>query len=147
MKNSNLTSSNQISNKVDIYLYMLRTLILNRIRRQINNSDIITVNKCSGRQRCMQLTYKIPQSTSLGTSISNSMILRLSTRTRKHQLTLKGPKELAALELASLELAAPELAALEFAAPELAASELAAPELAAPELAAPELAAPELAVS
>jgi hypothetical protein len=40
---------------VEINLDMLRALMLNGVRRQVNNTDIVAIDKCAAGQRGVQL--------------------------------------------------------------------------------------------
>ena len=92
-KNSNLTHSDFISHKVNIYLYMFCVLMLNRIGGQINGTDVITIHKCSRRRWVVKLAKQVMQPTSLSNSICNSPILSFSTGSRNGTLSLGRPRE------------------------------------------------------
>jgi hypothetical protein len=51
MQNANLPNDNLITDEVDIDLNILRVLMLNRVGRQVDDNDIIAIDKCDMRQR------------------------------------------------------------------------------------------------
>jgi hypothetical protein len=55
MQNANLPNDNLITDEVDIDLNILRVLMLNRVGRQVDDNDIIAIDKCDMRQRGVQL--------------------------------------------------------------------------------------------
>jgi hypothetical protein len=55
MQNANLPNDNLITDEVDIDLNILRVLMLNRVGRQVDDNDIIAIDKWDRRQRGVQL--------------------------------------------------------------------------------------------
>jgi hypothetical protein len=51
MQNVNLPNGDLVTNEVEIDLNMLRALMLNRVGRQVDDTDIVTIDKCAVRQR------------------------------------------------------------------------------------------------
>ena len=72
MKNTNLTSSNHVTDKMYINLNMFGPLMLNRVGRQIDGTNIITVDNSGSRKRRVQLTKKVTKPCSLSYNISNT---------------------------------------------------------------------------
>jgi hypothetical protein len=70
---------------------MLGPLMLNRVGRQVNSTDIITVHNGGSTKRAMELMKELAQPTRLRNSIGDSAILGLSTGSRDSRLTLRRP--------------------------------------------------------
>jgi hypothetical protein len=47
MKNSNVTEGNLLSNKMEVDLNMLHPLMLHRIAREIDSTDVVTIDQSS----------------------------------------------------------------------------------------------------
>jgi hypothetical protein len=55
MQNANLPNDNLVTDEVDIDLNILRVLMLNGVGRQVDDNDIVAIDKCDTRQRGVQL--------------------------------------------------------------------------------------------
>lgn len=53
MKDANMTKSNFIADKMNINLYMLSALIMNRIRGEVDDRDIVTLYERGARWRTL----------------------------------------------------------------------------------------------
>lgn len=93
MENTNLTNSNHVTDKIHINLNMFGSLMLNRVGRQIDGTNIITVDKSGSRKRKMQLTKKVTKPCSLSYDISNTPVLGFDTRTGDGVLSLGRPRK------------------------------------------------------
>jgi hypothetical protein len=51
MQNVNFPNGDLVTNEVEIDLNMLRALMLNRVGRQVDDTDIVAIDKCAVRQR------------------------------------------------------------------------------------------------
>jgi hypothetical protein len=51
MQNVNFPNGDLVTNEMEIDLNMLRALMLNRVGRQVDDTDIVTIDKCAVRQR------------------------------------------------------------------------------------------------
>jgi hypothetical protein len=54
MKNSNMTKSNLLSNKMEIDLNVLRPLMLHRITGEVDSTDVITIDQSSTARRALK---------------------------------------------------------------------------------------------
>lgn len=79
-ENLNLSQSNFVAHKVYVDLIVFDALMLNQIRRQINNTDIVTVYQGSRKRRVMKFTKEVAQQARLNNNISNTTILDVDTR-------------------------------------------------------------------
>jgi hypothetical protein len=55
MQNANLPNDNLVTDEVDFDLNILRVLMLNGVGRQVDDNDIVAIDKCDTRQRGVQL--------------------------------------------------------------------------------------------
>lgn len=88
MKNTNMTESNIIADKMNIYLHMLGALMMNRIRREVHNRDVVTVNNGGFRQQTTKVDKKLAEPGDLGNIISDITIFSLGIGTRSRNLAL-----------------------------------------------------------
>lgn len=82
MKNSCLIKCYFFLNKVNIHLNMFYTLIPQRITKQINGTNIITVYQSTLRERKMKLQYEIEKQT-IFNNICNTLVFNLYTRMKE----------------------------------------------------------------
>ena len=54
MQDTNITNGDTLSDEVEINLDMLRTLMLNRVRGEINHTDIVTIDNSRTLERRME---------------------------------------------------------------------------------------------
>ena len=57
MQDTHITEGDALSNEVEINLDMLRTLMLNRVRGEINRTNIVTIDNGSRGDR----KYEVPE--------------------------------------------------------------------------------------
>jgi hypothetical protein len=55
MQSANFPNGNLVMDEVEINLDMLRVLMLNGVGRQVDNTDIVTVDRCVVGERGVQL--------------------------------------------------------------------------------------------
>jgi hypothetical protein len=51
VKNTNILNDNTLTDEVKIDLNMLHVLVLNRVDREVDNADIVVVDKCAPGER------------------------------------------------------------------------------------------------
>jgi hypothetical protein len=54
VQNANLPNGDLVTYEVEINLNMLHALMLNWVGRQVDNTDIVTIDKCAVRHRGVQ---------------------------------------------------------------------------------------------
>ena len=92
MKNADVTNINPFPDKVEINLDMLCALMLDRVGRQVNSTDVVTVHQGRLGEWAMELKKKLSKPRTLSNSVCNSPILSLSTGTRDSRLSLRRPE-------------------------------------------------------
>ena len=91
MKHSNNASSNQITNKMYVNLYVFSALVLNWVRGHVNRANIVTVDNHGFGGRTPKLTKQVRNPTRLNNSVGDAAILCLNTRLRDNPLSFGGP--------------------------------------------------------
>ena len=79
MKDTKITNSHALSNKVEINLDVLGTLMLNRIGGHVDSTDVITINQFGVAKGSVELLNELAQPCSLSNSISHCVILSFIT--------------------------------------------------------------------
>ena len=79
MKNANITNRNPIPYEVKVNLHMFRALMLNRVGREVNYTNIVAINQSRLGKRIVELLEKLSKSGGLSNSIGDSPILSLCT--------------------------------------------------------------------
>ena len=54
MKNTNVTESHELTNKVKVNLDMFGALMLDGVGRHVNSTDVVTINQGGAAQRGMK---------------------------------------------------------------------------------------------
>jgi hypothetical protein len=80
MENPNFTKGDSLTDKMNVDLNVLRATMLHRIGRHVDGGHIVTVDKCGGVKRTMELLQKLPQPTAFRNSMSDNTILSFRTR-------------------------------------------------------------------
>lgn len=93
MKNTCLTTRYFFPNKMNVYLNILGTLMLHRITREINDTNIVTIHQSCLRDRKMEFQKKIMNPTQLIDNISNTSIFDFIIRTREPKLSFGRSKD------------------------------------------------------
>ena len=70
-----ITDGNPLPNKVKINLDMLRMLMLNRIAREIHNTDIATIDERRACEGTVKFQKELSQPASLSNTIGNRPVL------------------------------------------------------------------------
>jgi hypothetical protein len=91
MENPKITNSHPVSNEVQVNLHMLRPLMLNRVGGEVHGTDVVAVDKRALGERAVKLSQELSELGRLSHAVSNSPVLRLSTRARDHRLLLGRP--------------------------------------------------------
>jgi hypothetical protein len=98
MENTNIANSHPVTNEVQVNLHMLHPLMLNRVGGEVHGADIVAVNKCNPGERAVKLSQELSEPGRLSHAVSNSPVLRISTRARDHRLSLGRPGDQVAAE-------------------------------------------------
>jgi hypothetical protein len=88
VKNPHLADGNPILDKVEVDLHVLRPLVLNGVGGEVHRTDVVTVDQRALGERSVELGEKLPEPGGLSHTVSNSAVLRLSTRAGDHRLAL-----------------------------------------------------------
>jgi hypothetical protein len=67
---------------------VLRSLVLNGVGGEVHHTDVVTVDQHALGERSVELGVKLPEPGGLSHAVSDSAVLRLSTRAGDHQLSL-----------------------------------------------------------
>jgi hypothetical protein len=98
MENPNITNSHPVSNKVQVNLHMLRPLMLNRVGGEVHGADVVALDERALSEWTVKLSQELSEPGRLSHAVSNSPVLRLSTRARDHRLSLGRPGDQVAAE-------------------------------------------------
>jgi hypothetical protein len=93
MKNPNITDSHSV---MQVNLHMLRPLMLNRVG-EVHSADVVAVDERALGGRVVKLSQELSEPGRLSHAVSNSPVLRLSTRARD-KLSLGRPGDHVAAE-------------------------------------------------
>jgi hypothetical protein len=80
MENPNIADSHPVTNEMQVNLHMLRPLMLNRIGGEVHSVDVVTVDERALGERAVKLNQELLEPRRLSHAVSNSPVLRLSTR-------------------------------------------------------------------
>ena len=78
MENTDITKSYLFPNKMQVDLYVLGALMLNRVGRHVDGADVVTVDKDRPTKWHMKLMEELAQPGDLSNSISHGPIFSLS---------------------------------------------------------------------
>ena len=98
MENTNIADSHPVTNEMQVNLHMLRPLMLNRVGGEVHGADVVAVDERALGERAVKLSQELPKPGCLGDAVSNSPVLRLSTRARDNRLSLGRPGDQVAAE-------------------------------------------------
>jgi hypothetical protein len=88
MEHPNLSQGNLVMDEVNVNLYVLRAMTVDRISSHIDSANIIVVHDSRRSNRCVELLKKLTKPTTLGDSMRNRAVLSLSAGTRHCRLAL-----------------------------------------------------------
>jgi hypothetical protein len=88
MEHLNLSQGNLVVDEVNVNLYVLHAITVDRISSHIDNANIIAVHDSRRSNRCVELLKKLMKPTTLGDNMRNHAVLSLSARTRHCRLAL-----------------------------------------------------------
>ena len=91
MKNSNVTESNLLTNKVDVQLDVLGATMMNGVGGEVDSRDVVAEDNCGLVNRTGKLREELTKPSALGNGIGHSTILSLSTRPGDGGLALGRP--------------------------------------------------------
>jgi hypothetical protein len=77
VQDADITDGNTFLDEVDVDLDMLRTLVLNEVDGEVDDADVVTVDKSALWQRSMELLEELPKPTSFGHAVGHGAILSL----------------------------------------------------------------------
>jgi hypothetical protein len=80
------------------HLHKLRPLMLNRVGGEVHSVDIVAVDERALGERAVKLSQELSEPGRLSHAVSNSPVLRLSTRARDNRLSLGRPGDQVATE-------------------------------------------------
>jgi hypothetical protein len=60
MEDAHLSEGDFLVDKVNVNIYMLRSLVMNGIRYHVDDVHVIAVNDCHGMKRLMKLLKQLP---------------------------------------------------------------------------------------
>jgi hypothetical protein len=66
-------------------------LMLNRVGGEVHGADVVAVDERALGERAVKLSQELSEPGRLSHTVSNSLVLRLSTRARDHRLSLGRP--------------------------------------------------------
>lgn len=92
MKSTHLTCGYFVSDKVQINLHMLCTLMMDRVGWHIHNTNVITVNNSSFGRHIVKLEKKIMNPTCFSHTICNTHVFGFDTGPGSRILTFGGPR-------------------------------------------------------
>jgi hypothetical protein len=78
MENADLANDNLLSNKVKVNLYMLDTLMLNGVGKDVHDADVVVVDNGAPRRWGLEPVEQLSQPNGLSYVVGNGMILDLS---------------------------------------------------------------------
>jgi len=91
MKDTDFPQSNLLTDKVDVNLNVLRSLMMNWVSGHIDSTNIVTKDNRSLLERNMEFLKKLAQPTTFSHNVSHCPVLCLITRTRNCVLPLGLP--------------------------------------------------------
>ena len=91
MKHSDLAHGNTIANEVEVDLDVFGVLMLNGVRRHVDDADIVAEHDRSRRSKSMKLVEELTDPTSLGDGVSHITVFSFGARMRDHVLPLRRP--------------------------------------------------------
>ena len=91
MKYPNVTEGDLLPDQVKINLNMLCPLMLHRIAREVNSTDVITIDQGGTMRRVAKLGKQLAEPSSFSNTICHITILGLCTRPGDCLLMLGGP--------------------------------------------------------
>jgi hypothetical protein len=91
MQDADITDGNTFADKVKVDLDMLCTLVLNNIGGEVDNTDVITVDKSALEQKSMEILEELSEATSFSHVIGYDVILSLNAQSGDDVLALGGP--------------------------------------------------------
>jgi hypothetical protein len=91
VKNSNVTESNLLTNKVDVQLDVLCATMMNGVGGEVDSGDVVAEHDGGLVDRTGKLREKLTKPSALSNCIDHNTILSLSTRPGDDGLSLGRP--------------------------------------------------------
>jgi len=91
MKDTKITNCNSLPDEVKINLNVLSALVLNRVGRHVDGTNVVTVDQSSTPKGGMELEQELTQPRGLSNTIGHCAVLSFSTGSGDCILTLGGP--------------------------------------------------------
>jgi hypothetical protein len=91
MEDADLTDGDLLSDKMEINLYMLGTLMLNRVGGEVHGDDVVTVDKGAPRRRALELMEQLLQPSGLRHTVGDDTVLSLRAGTGDDSLPFGRP--------------------------------------------------------
>jgi hypothetical protein len=84
MKDTDFTDADLFTDEMEVDLYVLRALMLNRFGGEVDGVDVVAVDKGASGQRTVQFLEKLTQPGSFNNAIIDGAVIRLVL---KHETT------------------------------------------------------------
>jgi hypothetical protein len=88
---ADLTNDGLLSNKIEINLHMLDTLMLNGVGGEVHDTNVVAIDKSASRRRTLELMEQMAQPSGLNHNVGHDAVLGLRTGTRYDGLPLGRP--------------------------------------------------------
>ena len=116
MEYPNIANGDSVAHEVRVDLHVLRPLMLNRVGGEVHGADVVAVDERALGKRAVELRQELSEPGRLRHAVSDSPVLRLSTRAGDNQLPLGRPGDkiaaqedgVAGSEAASVRAASPD---------------------------------------
>jgi hypothetical protein len=92
VKNPNMTEGDLLSNKIEININMLHSLMLHWVVREIYNIDIVAIDQGGTTKGVAKLKKQLTQPSSFSNTIHHSTVFSFDTRSGDRMLTLGRPR-------------------------------------------------------
>jgi hypothetical protein len=90
MKYTDITKCNPFSNKMEIDFHMLGVLVLHRVGRHVDGTDVVAVNQGGLAQGSVQFSQQLAQPGGLGDGIGDRPVFSFGTGPGDRVLALRG---------------------------------------------------------
>jgi hypothetical protein len=90
VQDANVDDGRAFPDEVEVDLYMLGALMLNRVGGEVDSTDIVAVDESAFGQQDMELLEELPEPTSFGHAVGHGAVLSLGARPGDDVLPLGG---------------------------------------------------------
>ena len=91
MEYPNIADGDPVAHEVQVDLHVLHPLMLNRVGREVHGADVVAVDERAIGERAVELRQELSEPGRLRYAVSDSPVLRLSTRAGDNWLPLGRP--------------------------------------------------------